>query len=77
MSRLLLRPAHFFPLLLVMASDEEKPSPSNDVVSVRNDSGWDNVRRADDVLLAKLGYKSEFQREFSVSLITPRKATGC
>jgi hypothetical protein len=29
-----------------------------------------NVRRADDVLLAKLGYKSEFRREFSVSLIT-------
>ena len=27
-----------------------------------------SLRRADDVLLAKLGYKSEFRREFSVSL---------
>ena len=27
------------------------------------------VRHADDVLLAKLGYKSEFKREFSVSLL--------
>ena len=56
---------------------EEKPTVSNDVVSVRNEAGWDNVRRADDVLLAKLGYKSEFRREFSVSLITLRKATEC
>ena len=77
MPRLFLRPAHLFPLLLVMASYEEKPSSSNDVVSVRNDTGWENVRRADDVLLAKLGYKSEFKREFSVSLITPRKVTEC
>jgi hypothetical protein len=37
---LALRPAHFFPLLFVMAKDQEKPSVSNDVVSVRNESGW-------------------------------------
>ena len=60
-----------------MATDKEKPTVSNDVVSVRNESGLDNVRHADDVLLAKLGYKSEFRREFSVSLITLRKATEC
>jgi hypothetical protein len=60
-----------------MAADQEKPTVSNDVVSVRNESGLETVRRADDVLLAKLGYKSEFRREFSVSLITLRKATEC
>jgi hypothetical protein len=60
-----------------MLKEEEKPSVSNDIVSVRNESGCDNIRRADDVLLAKLGYKSEFKREFSVSRIPLRKATGC
>ena len=29
------------------------------------------VKHADDVLLAQLGYKSEFKREFSVSLVSP------
>ena len=29
------------------------------------------LRHADDVLLAQLGYKSEFKREFSVSLQAP------
>lgn len=28
----------------------------------------DSLRHADDVLLAELGYKSEFKREFSVSI---------
>jgi hypothetical protein len=62
-----------------MLKDEEKPSATNDIVSVRNESAsaCENVRRADDVLLAKLGYKSEFKREFSVSRIALRKATGC
>ncbi len=60
-----------------MVTDEEKPSASNDVVSVHNKPESDGVRRADDILLAKLGYKSEFKREFSVSLIILRKATGC
>ena len=50
-----------------MATDQEKTTPSNDV-SVHQDSETD-VRRADDVLLAQLGYKSEFKREFSVGLI--------
>lgn len=77
MLRLPLRPAHFFLLLFVMLKDEEKPSATNDVVSVRNESGLETVRRADDVLLAKLGYKSEFKREFSVSRIALRKATEC
>lgn len=51
-----------------MLKDEEKPSATNDIVSVRNESAsaCENVRRADDVLLAKLGYKSEFKREFSL-----------
>jgi hypothetical protein len=56
-----------------MAVDQEKSSASNDVVSVHKDSMSDGVRRADDVLLAQLGYKSEFRREFSVSLIVLRK----
>ena len=29
------------------------------------------VKHADDVLLAQLGYKSEFKREFAVSLVFP------
>jgi amino acid permease (GABA permease) len=49
-----------------MAVDQEKSSASNDVVSVHKDSMSDGVRRADDVLLAQLGYKSEFRREFSL-----------
>ncbi|KAI9467111.1 amino acid transporter [Lactarius psammicola] len=49
-----------------MVTDEEKPSASNDVVSAHNDPESDGVRRADDILLAKLGYKSEFKREFSL-----------
>ncbi|KAH9077072.1 amino acid/polyamine transporter I [Lactarius deliciosus] len=49
-----------------MVSDVEKPSASNDVVSVHNGSESGSVRREDDLLLAKLGYKSEFRREFSL-----------
>lgn len=50
-----------------MVTDVEKPSAaSNDVVSVHNGSESDGVRREDDLLLAKLGYKSEFRREFSL-----------
>ena len=56
-----------------MATLQEKPPVSNDIVSVHDDSGTDGVRRQDDILLAKLGYKSEFRREFSVSLIILRK----
>ncbi|KAI9447937.1 amino acid/polyamine transporter I [Lactarius indigo] len=48
-----------------MVTDVEKPSASNDVASAHNGSE-SNVRRADDILLAKLGYKSEFRREFSL-----------
>ena len=32
-----------------------------------HNTGLLSLRHADDVLLAKLGYKSEFRREFSVS----------
>ena len=31
------------------------------------DASLTNIRHADDALLAELGYKSEFKREFSVS----------
>ena len=31
-----------------------------------DDESLNAIRHADDVLLAKLGYKSEFRREFSV-----------
>ena len=31
-----------------------------------SDESLNAIRHADDVLLAKLGYKSEFRREFSV-----------
>lgn len=31
--------------------------------------GANRLRHADDIKLAELGYKSEFKREFSVSLI--------
>lgn len=52
-----------------MSADKEKLSISNDVTSVHHDvKGTETIRRADNVLLAKLGYKSEFKREFSVSV---------
>ncbi|KAI0005109.1 amino acid/polyamine transporter I [Russula compacta] len=50
-----------------MSTDEEKRSISNDVVLVHHDTkAIESTRRADDVLLAKLGYRSEFKREFSL-----------
>lgn len=49
------------------SADKEKLSISNDVTSVHHDT--ESTRRADNVLLAKLGYKSEFKREFSVSVL--------
>lgn len=52
-----------------MSVEEKKLSISNDVTPVQHDAeGIQGIRRADNVLLAKLGYKSEFKREFSVSL---------
>jgi hypothetical protein len=54
-----------------MSTEEKKSSISNDVSPVHHDSdlkGVQGIRRADNVLLAKLGYRSEFKREFSVSL---------
>ena len=52
-----------------MSAEEKKFSISNDVTPVPHDvKGIEGVRRADNVLLAKLGYRSEFKREFSVSL---------
>ncbi|KAI0268159.1 amino acid transporter [Gloeopeniophorella convolvens] len=50
-----------------MLKDEEKPSSSGEVASVRPDSYESgSIRHADDAMLAKLGYKSEFRREFSL-----------
>ena len=52
-----------------MSTEEKKLSVSNDVTPVYPDAeGIKGIRRADNVLLAKLGYKSEFKREFSVSI---------
>ena len=52
-------------------SDAEKTMPATPTDGL-GDGGHDHetlraLRRADDVMLAKLGYKSEFKREFSVS----------
>lgn len=52
-----------------MSTEEKKLSISDDVTPVHHDAkGIQGIRRADNVLLAKLGYRSEFKREFSVSL---------
>lgn len=52
-----------------MSADEKELSISNDVTPVHHDvKGIEGIRRADNTLLAKLGYRSEFKREFSVSL---------
>lgn len=53
-----------------MATDEEKRSISNEAISVHHDAkAIESTRRDDNILLAKLGYRSEFRREFSVSLL--------
>lgn len=56
---------------------ESEKLPSKEVVNVDSvpiasdrgspDNSLVSLRHADDALLAKLGYKSEFRREFSVS----------
>jgi hypothetical protein len=52
-----------------MSTEEKNFSISNDVTPVHHDAkGIKGIRREDNILLAKLGYKSEFKREFSVSL---------
>ncbi len=51
-----------------MSADEKETSVSNDVTPVLSDAkDIEGIRREDNALLAKLGYKSEFRREFSVS----------
>jgi hypothetical protein len=53
-----------------MSAEEKKLSVSNDVNPVHPDArGIEGLRREDNVLLARLGYRSEFRREFSVSLL--------
>jgi hypothetical protein len=53
-----------------MSADKEKRSISDDVASVHNGvKEKEGIRRADNVLLARLGYRSEFKREFSVSVL--------
>jgi len=50
-----------------MSADEKKFSISNDVTPVHHGAkDVEGTRRADNVLLAKLGYRSEFKREFSL-----------
>jgi hypothetical protein len=52
-----------------MSADEKEYSISNDVTPVHHGAkDVEGTRRADNILLAKLGYRSEFKREFSVSL---------
>ena len=62
-----------------MSAEEKKSSVSNDVTSVHHGAASagdvETTRRADNILLAKLGYRSEFKREFSVSLIYGRMVT--
>lgn len=49
-------------------SKEEKQDASVETAPVHNDLAAEQLgqRHADDALLAELGYKSEFRREFSV-----------
>ncbi|KAN0126751.1 Amino acid/polyamine transporter I [Russula decolorans] len=50
-----------------MSTEEKNFSISNDVTPVHHDAkGIKGIRREDNILLAKLGYKSEFKREFSL-----------
>lgn len=53
-------------------TDAEKPFSKNSVdvhaVPVGSHEGLADMRHADDALLAHLGYKSEFKREFSVRI---------
>jgi hypothetical protein len=61
-----------------MAADEEKSSISKDVILVHHDDKkLDGVRRSDNILLARLGYKSEFRREFSVGLALRHLVAWC
>jgi hypothetical protein len=49
-----------------MAEKETTVVNTVDFAKAESDHDVDSLRRADDVLLAKLGYRSEFKREFSV-----------
>lgn len=76
---------HPHPYLLTTMSDSEKSSKRTDVTTIvtasalverRSPNGsLLSVRHADDALLAELGYKAEFKREFSVSQL--RTASVC
>lgn len=48
-----------------MSDDAELTTNLSKVIEGEH-SGLTALKRADDVLLAKLGYRSEFRREFSV-----------
>jgi len=50
-----------------MSLESEKEKTTVDVALSKDSHGdVDALRHADDVLLAELGYKAEFKREFSV-----------
>jgi amino acid permease len=54
-----------------LASEKEKSTfDTVDVGLSKGSHDVDSLRHADDVLLAELGYKSEFKREFSVRVIS-------
>ena len=54
-------------LVFSMSGDEKHPVVMRASPEPSSDPSLVDIRRADDVRLAELGYKSEFKREFSVS----------
>jgi hypothetical protein len=60
-----------------MATSKSSGKSATDVVIEEKPAHGDSdstltVRHADDALLAELGYKSQFRREFSVRLVLSR-----
>lgn len=53
----------------MIAKDKEGVNVNVNVETLALDGDSLNLRNADDALLANLGYKAEFKREFSVSKI--------
>ena len=62
-------------------SDTEKTTAANSTdgvdVGASGPSALAALKHADDVMLAKLGYKSEFRREFSVSRFVLCRSRHC
>lgn len=58
-------------------ADTIKDSKTEATVQTVSQVDIDEVKHADDARLAELGYKSEFRREFSVSMFDDVKSPGC